>query len=335
VSERPHQMWSGRRVLVTGAAGFIGSHAVERLAGAGASVRAFVRYNSRNDYGWLDTVDETVLRSVEIFRGDLTNVDAVTDAIADRDFVVHLGALIPIPYSYRHPREFVAANVVGTLNVLEACRRTGVERLVHVSSSEVYGTPVDVPIPETAPINTQSPYAATKAGADQLALSYWAAFELPVVIARPFNTYGPRQSARAVIPTIVTQALAQERIELGSTSTTRDFLYVTDTVEGLLRCGEAPHAEGEVLNLGTGRETSIAEVIELVSAALGRELNVVPRDERLRPPASEVERLCADARRAGERLGWHPEISLEAGLRRTIDWFSDAIGAYKPSLYNV
>ncbi len=335
MSALPVKAWRGRRILVTGAAGFIGSHVVERLAGEGALVRAFVRYNSRNEYGWLDTIDESALRSVEIFRGDLTNSEAVADAVADRDVVVHLGALIPIPYSYRHPREFVAANVVGTLNILEACRRSGIERLVHVSSSEVYGTPKKMPIPETASLNAQSPYAATKVGADQLALSYRAAFELPVVIARPFNTYGPRQSARAVIPTIVTQALAREHIEIGSTRTTRDFLFVADTVGGLLRCGDTAGIEGEVVNLGTGRETSVAAVIELVSAALGRELSVVARDERFRPAGSEVERLCADTSRANERLGWAPEVSLEVGLRRTVDWFADAIETYKPSLYNV
>src|SRR2546427_6446469 len=205
--------WAGRPVLVTGAGGFIGSHLVEELAVAGASVRAFVRYNSRNDYGWLETCDPEVIADVEIFRGDLTNPEAVTAAVRGCDTVLHLGALIPIPYSYRHPREFVAANVVGTLNILEACRRNGIERLVHVSSSEVYGTPKEVPIPEAASLNAQSPYAATKVGADQLALSYRAAFELPVVIARPFNTYGPRQSARAVNPTIVTHTLARELIE--------------------------------------------------------------------------------------------------------------------------
>jgi dTDP-glucose 4,6-dehydratase len=327
--------WRGRRVLVTGAAGFIGSHMVERLAAEGALVRAFVRYNSRNEYGWLDRIDESALQSIEIFRGDLTNSEAATDAVADRDVVVHLGALIPIPYSYRHPREFVAANVVGTLNILEACRRNGVERLVHVSSSEVYGTPKEVPIPETARLNAQSPYAATKVGADQLALSYRAAFELPVVIARPFNTYGPRQSARAVIPTIVTQALTREYIEIGSTSTTRDFLFVADTVGGLLRCSEVAGIEGEVFNLGTGREISIADVVELVSVTLGRELSVVARDERFRPIGSEVERLCADTSLANDRLGWTPEVPLEVGLQRTLDWFADAIDTYKPSLYNV
>jgi NAD dependent epimerase/dehydratase len=328
--------WSGRPVLVTGAAGFIGSHLVEYLTGCDAAVRAFVRYNSRNDLGWLETLDPDVTGRVEIFRGDLTNSEAVMDAVQGREVVFHLGALIPIPYSYRHPREFVDTNVVGALNMLEACRRTGVGNLVHVSSSEVYGTPKVAPIPETAPLNAQSPYAATKVGADQLVMSYRASFGLPAVIARPFNTYGPRQSARAVIPTIIMQALAKRTIELGSTSTTRDFMFVADTVRGLVRCGEPDLAvEHEIFNLGTGREASIAEVIELVSAILGRELPVAASEERLRPAGSEVERLLADASRAASELRWAAEVTLEDGLRRTIDWFADNLGLYKPSLYHV
>ena len=236
---------------MTGAGGFIGSHLVEHLVGRGATVRAFVRYNSRNDLGWLETLADDASDQIEVFRGDLTNSEAVADAIKDREVVFHLGALIPIPYSYRHPREFVETNVVGALNVLEACRRAGVERLVHVSSSEVYGTPKIAPIAETFPLNAQSPYAATKVGADQLVISYRASFSLPAVIARPFNTYGPRQSARAVIPTVITQALANRTIELGSTTTTRDFLFVGDTVRGMIRCAESTHAEYDVYNLGT------------------------------------------------------------------------------------
>jgi dTDP-glucose 4,6-dehydratase len=320
---------------VTGAAGFIGSHLVEYLTGCGASVRAFVRYNSRNDLGWLETLASDVTEQIEIFRGDLTNSEAVADAVRDREVVFHLGALIPIPYSYRHPREFVDTNVVGALNMLEACRRTGIARLVHVSSSEVYGTPKVTPIPETAPLNAQSPYAATKVGADQLAMSYRASFDLPVVIARPFNTYGPRQSARAVIPAIIMQALAERTIELGATTTTRDFMYVKDTARGLARCGETGPVEHDIFNLGTGREASIAEVIELISAILGRNLPIAASGERLRPPGSEVERLLADASRAATELQWSAEVTLEDGLRRTIEWFADNLNRYKPSLYHV
>ena len=327
--------WKDRHALVTGAAGFIGSHLVETLARSGANVRAFVRYNSRNDYGWLEELDPTVLENVEIFRGDLANPEATDGAVKGCDSVFHVGALIPIPYSYRHPREFVAANVTGALNMLEACRRHEVRRLVHTSSSEVYGTAQKVPIDEDHPLRAQSPYAATKTGADQLALSFKDSFDTPVVIARPFNTYGPRQSARAVIPTLITQALTRETVELGSTHPTRDFLYVGDTVRGMIRCAEAEGIEGEVINLGTGLEISIGELATLVFRLLDRDLPVEFSPDRARPKDSEVERLLADARKAERLMGWKAEVPLEEGLRRTIDWFSDAVVRYKPSLYNV
>ena len=327
--------WNDRPTLVTGAAGFIGSHLVEALARSGANVRAFVRYNSRNDYGWLEEFDPAVLESIEIFRGDLANPEAAYGAVEGCDSVFHLGALIPIPYSYRHPREFVAANVTGTLNVLEACRRHDVRRVVHTSSSEVYGTAQSVPIDENHPLRAQSPYAATKIGADQLALSFKDSFDTPVVIARPFNTYGPRQSARAVIPTLITQALTRESVELGSTHPTRDFLYVGDTVRGMIRCAEAEGIEGEVINLGTGVEISVGEVANLVFRLLDRELPVEFSPDRARPKGSEVERLLADARKAERLMGWKSEVPLEDGLQRTIEWFGDAVVRYKPSLYNV
>lgn len=324
-------------MLVTGAGGFIGSHTAERLAGAGATVRAFVRYNSRNDYGWLETLDASLLDHTEIFRGDLTNPEAVRDAVENCEIVVHLGALIPIPYSYRHPREFVAANVVGTLNVLEACRRGGVRRLVHTSTSEVYGTAQRVPIAEDHPLVAQSPYAATKIGADQLALTYHRAYELPVVVARPFNTYGPRQSARAVIPTIVSQALTRDRVELGSLHPTRDFVYVSDTVDGILACAAAGgEVNGEVINLGTGTEVSIGEVAEQIIQLLGRDVALVTTDERRRPEASEVERLLASAEKAQALLGWTASTSFAQGLSSTIDWIRPrSQTVYKPDVYNL
>jgi len=327
--------WAGRSVLVTGAAGFIGSHLAEALVRAGASVRAFVRYNSRGDNGWLEACEPEVLRELEIFRGDLANPEAVVGAIAGREVVLHLGALIPIPYSYRHPREFVTANVTGTLNVLEAARREEIGRIVHTSTSEVYGTAITVPIDEEHPLHPQSPYAATKVGADQLALSYQRSFGTPVVIARPFNTFGPRQSARAVIPTIVTQALSREVIELGATDPTRDFLYVGDTIAGILRCAAADGVEGEVINLGTGIEISIGEVAERVLRLLEREVPVALDENRLRPPDSEVERLVADTEKAKALLGWRPEVELDEGLRRTIEWLTGSLSSYKPAIYNV
>jgi NAD dependent epimerase/dehydratase len=327
--------WSGRQVLVTGAAGFIGSHLAERLARNGARVRAFVRYNSRNDYGWLETLDPDVLDHVEVFRGDLANPEAVTRAMNGCEVVFHLGALIPIPYSYVHPREFLEANIVGTLNVVEAARRVELARIVHISTSEVYGTAREVPINERHSLNAQSPYAATKSAADQLALSYWRSFSIPVAVARPFNTFGPRQSARAVIPTIITQALSRDVIELGSTHTTRDFLFVEDTAAGIEACGQAGGIEGEVINLGSGQEISIAEVVERVLAIVGRDVPVAADSERIRPDNSEVERLIADRSKARELLGWEPRVDFDEGLRRTIEWIQAVPKLYKPSLYNV
>lgn len=334
-SAQESNSWAGRSVLVTGAGGFIGSHLAERLARAGASVRAFVRYTSRGDHGWLEAADPDVVRELEVFRGDLANPEAVSGAVAGREVVFHLGALIPIPYSYRHPREFVTANVSGTLNVLEAARRAEVQRIVHTSTSEVYGTAQHIPITEEHPLHPQSPYAATKVAADQLALSYQRSFETPVVVVRPFNTYGPRQSARAVIPTIITQALSREEIELGATDTTRDFLYVGDTVAGMMRGGSTSGVEGEVINLGTGVEVSIAEVVERVLKLLGQDLPVSLDDDRLRPADSEVERLVAGTAKAEALLGWTPETDLDEGLQLTIDWLTSALGDYKPTIYNV
>jgi NAD dependent epimerase/dehydratase len=329
------ETWSGRSVLVTGAGGFIGSNLVDLLVRAGANVRAFVRYNSRNDYGCLEYCEPDVIDSVDVFTGDLANPEAVTGAVGDREIVLHLGALIPIPYSYRHPREYVETNVAGTLNVLEAVRRSGVRRLVQVSSSEVYGTAQVAPIPETHPLVPQSPYAATKVAADQLALSFWRSFATPVVIARPFNTFGPRQSARGVIPTIITQALTQDVVELGSTSPTRDFLYVGDNARALALCGLADGIEGETINFGSGREISIGDLADMILERIGRNTRLSRSVERTRPPLSEVERLLADTTKARELLGWQPEVALEDGLQRTIDWMSSALSEYKPALYNV
>jgi dTDP-glucose 4,6-dehydratase len=329
------ESWTGRSVLVTGAGGFIGSHLAEALVHAGASVRAFVRYNSRGDYGLLELAEPEVAQEIDVYRGDLANPEAVAGAVEGREIVLHLGALIPIPYSYRHPREFVTANVEGTLNVLEASRRADVQRIIHTSTSEVYGTAETVPIDEAHRLHPQSPYAATKVGADQIALSYQRSFGTPVAIVRPFNTFGPRQSARAVIPTIITQALSRGVIELGATHTTRDFLYVGDNAAGIMRAAVTQGIEGEVINLGTGVEVTIGEVAERVLGLIDKEVAVSLDEQRLRPPDSEVERLIADTTKAKRLLGWEPEVDLDEGLRRTIEWMSGALGSYKPSLYNV
>jgi NAD dependent epimerase/dehydratase len=331
-----HKQWGGRRVLVTGAGGFIGSHLVECLVEEGARVRAFVRYTSRSDLGCLDDCSSEVLSEVEVFHGDLANSEAAANAVAGCDVVLNLAALIPIPYSYVHPREFVSANVVGGINVLEACRRADVDRLVQISSSEVYGTAQTPLIDESHPLQAQSPYAATKIAADQLVLSYRRSFGVPAVIARPFNTFGPRQSARAVIPTIISQALTRDVIELGSIEPTRDFLFVRDTARGIMRCGSAPAAVvGEVINLGTGVEVSIGEVVTRVLRLVGRELPVVTSDERVRPALSEVERLLADASKAERELGWKPAVTLDEGLRQTVEWMRGSVGSYRPSAYAV
>ncbi len=329
------QRWHGRKVLVTGAGGFIGSHLAELLARQGAEVRAFIRYTSRGEHGWLEQVSPETAEAIEVFRGDLANPEAVRSSMHGCEFVFHLGALIPIPYSYVHPREFVTANVEGTLNVLEAARQEEPARIVHTSTSEVYGTAQRIPIDEEHPLHPQSPYAASKVGADQLALSYRRSFGTPVVVARPFNTYGPRQSARAVIPTIVSQALSRDVVELGATSPTRDFLYVEDTAAGLAACAMAEEVEGEVINLGTGSEVSIGELAERIVQLAGRDVSVSLDEHRLRPPDSEVERLVADTSKARQLLGWEPTVELDDGLRRTIEWLSASLEAYKPSLYNV
>jgi dTDP-glucose 4,6-dehydratase len=327
--------WRGRAVLVTGAGGFIGSTLVERLVREGAGVRAFVRYNSRGDHGRLDDVAPEVLAEVDVYAGDLQNPEAVNNAVNGCDAVLHLGALIPIPYSYRHPREYVFANVDGTINVLEAARRAGVSRVVQVSSSEVYGTAQVVPIPESHPLTPQSPYAATKVAADQLALTYWRSFDLPVVLARPFNTFGPRQSARAVIPTIITQALGRDRIELGALSPTRDFTFVEDTAAAIAACAEVEGVEGGVFNFGTGEEHSVGDVAAQILSLMGRDMPIVATDERRRPPASEVERLLADATKANRELGWKPAVSFQTGLERTIEWVTGSLDEYRPAVYTV
>jgi NAD dependent epimerase/dehydratase len=329
------EFWKGKAVLVTGAGGFIASHLVEALVGAQAQVRAFVRYNSRGDPGLLRLLPEPALQGVEVVAGDLRDLAGMQAAMQGMEVVFHLGALIAIPYSYVHPAEVVETNVMGTLNVLLAGRESEVGRIVHTSTSEVYGTALRVPIDEGHPLQGQSPYSASKIGADKIAESFYRAFDLPVVTVRPFNTYGPRQSARAVIPTIISQALSQEVIRLGNLEARRDLTYVADTVAGFLKAGEAQGVEGETFNLGSGQEVSIGELAGEILAQVGRPVRIEVDPARLRPEKSEVQRLLSDNQRARERLGWQPQVSLEEGLRRTIAWMREHLALYEPGRYQV
>ncbi|MBA4376792.1 MAG: NAD-dependent dehydratase [Anaerolinea sp.] len=325
--------WSGKQVLVTGAGGFIGSHLAETLVKHGAKVRAFVRYNSRGDAGLLHQFEPAVLSQVEIVAGDLRDEDAIRKAVKGCQTAFHLGALISIPYSYLHPAEVAATNMIGTLNILLASRDLGVERLVHTSTSEVYGTARIVPIDETHPLQGQSPYSASKIGADKLAESFYCAYGLPVITVRPFNTYGPRQSARAVIPTIITQALVRDTIKLGNLDTTRDFTFVSDTVAGFLCASRAQVGLGEVFNLGTGEEIRIGDLAEKVNKKVGRKVKIQVEDQRLRPEKSEVLRLISNNYRAREVLGWKPEVTLDEGLGKTIAWIRDHLDLYQVGKY--
>jgi dTDP-glucose 4,6-dehydratase len=326
---------SGIQVLVTGAGGFIGSHLCEFLLSRGAEVRAFVHYNSRNDWGMLEHLERRRLREIEVTSGDLRDAGAVRRAVAGRTVVFHLGALIGIPYSFANPADVVSTNVLGTLNVLQACLDAGTGRLVHTSSSEVYGTAQSIPMDENHPLRPQSPYAASKVGADKLAESFHHAYGLPVVILRPFNTYGPRQSQRAVIPTIIRQALESSTVRLGRLDTRRDLLYVTDTVRGFAAAASAPGCEGKTIHLGSEEEVSVSELVGVISSILGKRLRVVTERARIRPGASEVERLIAARRLAARILDWRPRIPLAKGLEMTIRWFRANRAPGKWSRYQV
>jgi dTDP-glucose 4,6-dehydratase len=327
--------WQNKTVLVTGAGGFIGSHLVERLVAEGANVRAFVRYNSRADWGLLNLLSDVARAGMQIIAGDFRDLPAVTSAARGAEVIFHLGALIAIPYSYVHPAEVVETNVIGTLNVLLAAREARAGRLIHTSTSEVYGTAQRVPIDEAHPLQGQSPYSASKIGADKLAESFYRSFDLPVVTVRPFNTYGPRQSARAVIPTIITQALTGGVIKLGNLDAKRDLTYVSDTVAGFLRAAQAAGVEGETFNLGAGFEISVGELAHKIIAIAGRPLEIEIDPARLRPEKSEVMRLLSDNSLARERLGWSPEVDFDEGLRRTVGWVREHLHLYQPGEYQV
>ena len=327
--------WKDRKVLVTGAGGFIASHLVERLVAEGARVRAFVRYNSRNDPGMLRLADPEMLRRVEITAGDLRDPEAVRAAVRDVDTVFHLGALIAIPYSYLNPREVVEVNVMGTLNVLTAAREFGVRRVVHTSTSEVYGTAQYVPIDEKHPLQGQSPYSASKIGADRIAESFYRSFETPVVILRPFNTFGPRQSMRAVIPTIIVQALTRNEVKLGSLEPSRDFTFVHDTADGFLKAAEAEGALGEEINLGNDNTIRIGDLAEKIFRLAGKTPKIISDPQRVRPGKSEVMKLWASNQKAKSLIGWEPRISLDEGLALTIEWISNHLDLYRPDEYTV
>ena len=328
--------WKGKKVLVTGADGFIGSHLTERLVAEGADVRAFCLYNSQGSFGWLDDATAAVRGKLDVRLGDIRDARFVEEACDGMDVVMHLAALIAIPYSYVAPESYVDTNVRGTLNVLEAVRRKKVGRMVHTSTSEVYGTPATLPIRETHPMNAQSPYAATKVAADQLALSYHRSFDVPVTVLRPFNTYGPRQSTRAVLPTILIQLLAgKTEVELGRLDPKRDLTYVSDTVDGFLRAATADAAIGESIQLGTNSAVSIAELFAAATRALGVKATVKEKAERLRPDKSEVLVLLSDPAVAKAKLGWEPKISLEKGLALTAEWLKANQHRYKSDFLHV
>jgi NAD dependent epimerase/dehydratase len=324
---------AGRTVLVTGAGGFIASHLVEALATRGAFTRAFVRYTSRADEGNLRYITAAARAAIEVYPGDLRDPAAVMEAMQGCSTVIHLGALIAIPYSYIHPREVVETNVLGTLNVLEAARALHPDRVIHVSTSEVYGTARSVPISEEHPLQGQSPYSASKIGADKIAESYARAFAVPVVTVRPFNTFGPRQSARAIIPTIVCQALYRDKLRLGAVGPTRDFTYVTDTAAGMLLAAETPDLSWMEVNLGSGTEISVGDLARRIMRLVGKELEIEEEAVRLRPRGSEVERLLADSSLARQALGWGPTVTLDDGLRMVIDWVRTHPELYRPDEY--
>jgi NAD dependent epimerase/dehydratase len=328
--------WQEKAVLVTGAGGFIGSHLTERLARDGAQVRALVRYTSRHDRGFLAHLPEEQCARVRIIYGDIRDLKTVRDAVRGVQYVFHLAASVSIPYSLQYPQAVVEANIGGTLNVLLSARDSdSIQRVVLTSTSEVYGTARYVPIDETHPLQAQSPYAATKIAADALGISFQHSFGTPVVLVRPFNAYGPRQSMRAVIPTIIVQALTRDQVMLGALRPTRDFTYVIDTVDGFLRAAVATNAVGQVINLGSGQEISIGDLAQRIVRLLERHIPIVQDPQRLRPVGSEVERLCANSSLAQRLLGWQPEIPLDEGLRRTMSWIRTSLDLYCPDEYVV
>ncbi len=331
-----------KKILVTGADGFLGSHLTEELLRCGYSVRAFVFYNSFNSRGWLDYLSTDMEKNLEVFTGDIRDPHGVETAMKGCQVVIHLAALVAIPYSYHSPDTYVDTNIRGTLNILQAARNLETEKIVHTSTSEVYGSARYVPMDEDHPLQGQSPYSATKIAADQLALSFYRSFDTPVTVIRPFNTYGPRQSARAVIPAIITQiAAGHQQIRLGAAHPTRDFNYISDTVRGFVAAAECDQAVGEIINIGTGYEIAIEQLVKVISEIMQADVRILTDTQRLRPSKSEVLRLCADSRKAKKILGWEPRYAgpegLRQGLSKTVQWFSNmnVMRNYKPHIYNI
>ncbi|MBT3603211.1 MAG: SDR family NAD(P)-dependent oxidoreductase [Candidatus Latescibacteria bacterium] len=325
--------WKELRVLVTGAGGFIGSHLTEHLVALGAHTRAFIRYSSDGQRGWLS--QSPVANKIDFFHGDICDADSVSAAVKDVDVVFHLAALIAIPYSYQAPRAYIRTNVEGTLNILQAAKQYKIQRVVQTSTSETYGSAQYVPIDEKHPLQGQSPYSASKIAADKLAESFHLSFDLPVATIRPFNTYGPRQSARAVIPTIIAQALTSDTIKLGSLTPTRDLNFVADTVDGFIKVAESSQAIGQVINIGTGKEISIGDLANTIIKLIGKDVSVACDEQRLRPENSEVDRLCADNTNAKKFTHWTPKNTLEDGLSQTITWLEQHLAHYRPQDYTV
>ena len=329
--------WNGKKVLVTGAEGFIGSHLTERLVELGADVTALVQYNSFNNWGWIDTFNKNVKDNIKVITGDIREYDNVKRMVKGQEVIMHLAALIAIPYSYLSPMAYVRTNVEGTTNVLEACRdEEKIEKIIHTSTSETYGTALYVPIDEKHPMQGQSPYSASKIGADKMAESFYKSFNLPIATLRPFNTYGPRQSARAVIPTIISQILAGKReIKLGSLTPTRDFNYVKDTAEAFIKVAESDKTIGEVINAGSNYEITIGDTVEKIIRIIGEDVKILCDDERIRPEKSEVNRLWADNTKIKQLTDWTPKYTLDQGLEETIEWMKNNLQNYKTDIYNV
>lgn len=327
--------WTNKKVLITGAEGFIGSHLTERLLSLGARVKALAMYNAFNKWGWIDTFPSREVSRLNVLCGDIREVDLMKVALKDVNIVFHLAALISIPYSYVSPSSYIKTNIEGTLNLLQTALDCDVEKILHTSTSEVYGTAQYIPIDEKHPLQGQSPYSASKIGADMIAESFYRSFDLPVTTVRPFNTYGPRQSMRAIIPTLIVQMLKSNKIRVGSLHPIRDFTYVTDTVEGFIKAAEVDGIKGEVINIGSASGISIGDLAKKITKMMREEVTIESDEKRVRPSKSEVNKLICNNQKARKLTGWQPKVSLDEGLEMTINWFKENLREYKSDLYNI